>query len=97
MLVGGLATLVVVSGDFSWGNTFAQAAGPVMTIPQVIPAAVGCPVTMPVHFRTGGAAVASMVFSIDFDQICLRFDAVDNNSDGQPDSVHFNTPPMFRG
>ena len=97
MLAGGLATLAVISGGLSSGQIFAQATDPSLAIPQAIPAVVGQPVTVPVHFRTGGAAVASVVFSVDFDEACLRFDAGDNNNDGQLDNVRFNKPAMFRG
>ncbi len=97
ILVSGLVMLAIVGSSFGADRIFAQASGPSLTIPQAIPAMVGSPVTVPVDFRTGGAAVGSVVFSIDFDEECLGFDARDNNNDGQPDSVHFSKPAAFRG
>lgn len=97
LLAGALIALVIISSSILSDRIFAQASGPSLTIPQAIPATVGNLATVPVDFRTGGAAVGSVVFSIDFDEVCLGFDARDNNNDGLPDSVHFNKPAAFRG
>ncbi|HWQ46253.1 MAG TPA: carboxypeptidase regulatory-like domain-containing protein [Longilinea sp.] len=52
-------------------------------------------VVMPVAFDPGTYSVSAVVFSIDFDQTMLSFDATDGNSDGVPDSVIFNVPASF--
>ena len=67
-----------------------------LTIPTDLVAAGGYSVTVPVAFQNGANAVGSIVFSLDFDQGCLAFDAQDRNNDGMPDAVRFMAPPAFR-
>ena len=67
-----------------------------LTIPTDLVAAGGYSVTVPVVFQNGANAVGSIVFSLDFDQGCLAFDAQDRNNDGMPDAVRFMAPPAFR-
>lgn len=95
--VGYAVSLVIISGYLAWGPIFAQVAGPTLSIPQALPAMAGQPVTVPIDLQTGETAVASIVFSIDFDQTCLGFDSSDNDHDGLFDNVHFNMPAAFRG
>jgi len=90
-------SFVIVSGCFVWAPIFAQVVGPTLSIPQGFPALAGQLVTVPLNLQTGGTAVASMAFSVDFDQTCLGFDNSDNDHDGILDNVHFNMPAAFSG
>lgn len=75
----------------------AEPAAPVLlAMPTGIAAATGYSVTVPVAFQSGGNAVGSTTFSIDFDEGCLAFNERDGNNDGRPDAVRSNVPPAFR-
>ncbi|MEZ4862377.1 MAG: hypothetical protein R3C14_13760 [Caldilineaceae bacterium] len=97
MFAGVLVALAIISSGLWQGQLWAQVTGPTLTIPQAIAATVGHPVLAPVDFRAGGAAVASLTFSIDFDESCLGFDDSDSNNDGLLDHVHFSKPAAFQG
>lgn len=73
---GSLVLVAVISGCWLGGRLLAQSSGPALRLPPALPAVVGQPVTVPVDFRPGGAAVASLTFSIDFDESCLGLDAL---------------------
>ena len=88
--------VAVISGCLLWGRMMAQSTGPSLALPVGLPATVAQRVTVPVNFRTAGAAVGSLIFSIDFDESCLRFDASDLNNDGLLDSVRFTLPAAFQ-
>lgn len=72
ILVGicGLAILAL-SGS---GMLAAPLAGPSLTIPESIPGVPGGSVVVPVTFDADGTQIASMVFSIDYDERYLSFD-----------------------
>ncbi len=70
---------------------------PMLSVPDNIPAQPAASVVVPVSFAAGGAAISSMVFSIDFDQAWLVFDPTDSDGDGVPDAVNFNLPVAFTG
>ena len=44
-------------------------------------------ISVPVILNTDGASIASVGFSLDYDQTCLSFDATDANSDDIPDNI----------
>lgn len=77
--------------------TPAEAAAPaLLAMPAGIAAATGYSVTVPVAFQSGGNAVGSTTFSIDFDESCLAFNERDGNNDGRPDAVRSTVPLAFR-
>ena len=72
-----------------------QLSQPTLSIPDQVQAQRGGTVTLPVTFNSGGHAIASTVFSVDYDQTWLTFDPTDSNGDGIPDDITFSTPPAF--
>jgi hypothetical protein len=66
-----------------------------LAVPDLYPAIPGQHVSLPISFDPKGKQVSSAVFSIDFDQTWLTFNSSDSNSDGFPDSIHFNLPDGF--
>ncbi len=68
---------------------------PGVTISANIPAQPGGLVTVPVAFSAGGDSIASVVFSLDYNQYLLTFNPIDANDDGWPDRVKVLTPAMF--
>jgi hypothetical protein len=66
-----------------------------LTVPDLYPAIPRQHVSLPVTLDTKGMQVSSAVFSIDYDQSWLKFNAADGNHDGLPDALHFNLPQGF--
>ena len=90
-IVLGLGLLVVVCGValllFSTGGLLAAPlAGPSLVIPDSIPGVPGSSVVIPVTFDADDNQIASMIFSIDYDERYLSFDPT------VPDAVKFNLP-----
>ena len=50
---------------------------------------------MPINFTANGNSIASLIFSVDYDQTWLAFDPMDSDEDGIPDAVAFNLPGAF--
>ena len=76
--------------------TAAMPAGaPLLSIPSQIPAMPGSSVSVPVTFSSGSNSIASLVFSIDFNEAYLSFDPADNDNDGIPDAITLNAPAAF--
>jgi len=69
--------------------------GPVLAIPDQVPASPGGRVTLPINFTANGHHISSLIFSVDYDQTWLTFDPTDSNGDGIPDAVTFNLPGAF--
>lgn len=92
-------TLHLLSGldKLSSQLVWAQSTGPTLAIPTEVVAGSANTVTVPVNFRTNGASIAAIVFSIDFDQTCLHFDASDHDGNTRPDSIRFNIPAQMSG
>ena len=68
---------------------------PELLIRSRIPAAGNEPVVVPVEFNSNGQDIASVAFSVDYNQACLDFDPSDGNLDGIPDAITFLSPPSF--
>lgn len=96
LVAGGIAIVGLLTGNMARKPLWAQTNAPILTIAQAVPAQVDQPITIPIRFQSSGAAVGSLVFSVDFDESCLGFDPRDENLDGQPDAIRFYAPPMFR-
>jgi len=73
----------------------AQSGQPTLTIPDQTSALFGDTVAVPITYTSNSATIASTIFSIDFDETCLGFDAADDNGDGVPDAVSLNIPSSF--
>ena len=70
--------------------------GPNLIIPTEITAVFGDPVDVPVELDTQGSALASIAFSVDYDDTCLSFDPTDTNPvDGIPDAIDISLPASF--
>lgn len=68
---------------------------PVLALPSAaVPGSDGY-VSVPVQLSPDGAAVTSLVFSLDIEQTCLLFDPVDADRNGRPDAVTVNLPASF--
>ena len=90
VLIGlGLSLTSARSADAS------ESTGPLLWIPDDIPAQYDSVVTVPVNHEGNGNSIAALTFSIDFDQTWLTFDPTDNNNDGVPDAIHFTIPSAF--
>jgi hypothetical protein len=70
----------------SSGLLAAPLAGPILTIPESIPGVPGSSVVIPVTFDADDTQIASMVFSIDYDERYLTFDPT------VPDAYEFYLP-----
>lgn len=68
---------------------------PSLSIPQNVPGYPYQNVIMPIQFTGNGNSIASLVFSVDYDQTCLQFDPTDADGDGIPDAVTFSIPPGY--
>lgn len=92
---------LLLAGELFTDNAVARPAAlpntpALLAIPTDLVAAGGYSVTVPVVFQSGGNAVGSTTFSLDFDESCLAFDDRDGNNDGRPDTVRFGAPLAFR-
>jgi len=98
MIVGFLLIALLFSGQSPVQSAApAEPAAPaLLAMPTGIAAATGYSVTVPVSFQSGGNAVGSTTFSIDFDESCLAFNERDGNNDGRPDAVRSTVPLAFR-
>lgn len=56
---------------------------------------VGEFVQVPVSLTNGTDGIASMAFSVDYDENCLVMDATDRDEDGIPDAIAFNVPGLY--
>jgi hypothetical protein len=89
-----IGLLVILSGVALWGLPgggvasllAAPLAGPSLVIPDLIPSNPGGSVVIPVTFDSNGEDIASIIFSIDYDERYLTFDP------GVPNAVVFNLP-----
>ena len=88
--IGMLLSLIGIS-LFAPAGLAAPQDGPVISIPTGIWAQPLSTVVIPVHFSANGAQIASMVFSIDYDERYLRFDSA------LPDAIVFSLPAAFVG
>lgn len=70
---------------------------PRLAIPANVPGNPYQTVTMPVQFTRNTTNIASLVFSVDFDQTCLQFDPTDADQNGIPDAVTFSISGAFQG
>lgn len=89
LMVGILVLGAALLGIPRWVNGTSLAAplaGPGLSIPDQIQATPGSTVLIPVSFLPDGSQIASMVFSIDFDDTWLTFDP------GVEDAVVFSLP-----
>jgi hypothetical protein len=92
---GGGCGLTAMTGPSLPSGSAALSDGPVLTIPDQVPASPGGMVTLPVNFTANGNSIASMIFSVDYDQTWLTFDPTDSDSDGIPDTVTLDIPSAF--
>ncbi|MGB0385898.1 MAG: FG-GAP-like repeat-containing protein, partial [Ardenticatenaceae bacterium] len=72
-------------------------SSPQLSISSDIPVYIGTNVVVPVEFMSNTTQIASTVFSVDYDESCLAFDATDSDNDGVPDAISFNLPNAFNG
>lgn len=67
-----------------------------MTIPTNVTGYPGEAVTLPLTFVASGNQIASMAFSLDYDESCLAFSEADANLDGIPDAVALSISSAFQ-
>lgn len=77
------------------GPPASVAGQPGLHIPVAIPGHFGAPVVVPINYISGGAMIASTIFSVDYAQECLAFDQTDGDDNSIPDSIVFNVPGAF--
>ena len=84
------------TGTLSSASTLASSVDKIsLTVPDLYPAIPRQQVSLPVNLDPKGKKVSSIVFSIDFDQSWLAFDASDGNNDGVPDAISLNLPTGY--
>jgi Leucine-rich repeat (LRR) protein len=86
---------ITITGSKSVTAHFVPVSGPMLRIPDHLPAYPGSTVRVPVQYSHNLFDIASLTFSIDFDQNCLVFDPTDNDGDGVPDSMMSHQPGAF--
>lgn len=92
MCTGGFATISATTNLFG----AKVAVGTIrIEIPDGVPALPNAQVEIPVILNTGGQAISSAIFSIDFDEQWLQLDPSDQDKDGLPDSVSLDLPKGF--
>jgi hypothetical protein len=69
------AGVLIFSIPLTASARFEGTAGPALTIPSQIPASMNSLVSIPVSFSANGNNVASVLFSIDYDENYLTFDS----------------------
>jgi hypothetical protein len=77
------------------GRPAAANSQPGLHIPVAIAGHFGAPVAVPINYASGGTAIASTIFSVDYAQNCLVFDSTDADQDSIPDSIVFSVPAAF--
>lgn len=95
-----ILVLLFSAGYLHSQNLFGLAAAdaaPSLSIPSLIPASSNSTVTVPVIFAANGNSIASVVFSLDYDQAWLSINPADGNGDGTPDVVTLFLPAGFSG
>ncbi len=66
-------------------------------LPDEVQALKDSKVNIPISFNPASSLINSMIFSIDFDESWLGFDASDADKDGLPDAISFRLPDGFIG
>ncbi len=66
-----------------------------LQIGDSLTAQAGETLNVPITLETAGNRVAAAAFALDFDEAKLNFDPADNDNDGIPDAIHFNTSARF--
>ncbi len=94
-LEGLAATSTPTSSPTPTATPTQVSSGPILSIPNDIPASAGQLVSVPVNFTGNGHSIASTAFSVDYDQTCLAFDSTDSDGDGIPDAVTLSLPAAF--
>jgi hypothetical protein len=79
----------------STGEVQAVAVTPLLWVPLGLEPAADGMVAVPVRLTPNGAAVASVLFSLDLDAACLVFDPADDDHNGVPDAITNPLPPAF--
>ncbi|MHC4995830.1 MAG: PEP-CTERM sorting domain-containing protein [Planctomycetota bacterium] len=92
---GGIVMAIVTALACGMMGSSDSMAAPNLSIPDLIPVTPGGSVIVPVHFTGGEDLIASVLFSIDYDETALTFDPTDGNGDGIPDSISFAIPAAF--
>jgi len=66
-----------------------------LEIPDQVPSFLNADTVIPVNLETGGNAISSAVFSVDFDEAWLSIDPADSNHDGLPDAIELSLSQGF--
>ncbi len=82
---------LAIAGFYNLAGLAAQLSGPALSIPSNLTALPGSTVAVPVTFSANGNQIASLVFSIDYDQSVLLYD------DSLPNAISFSLPADFVG
>lgn len=90
-----LALLVLDEPAIHAGRPTTTTSQPGLHIPVAIAGHFGAPVVVPINYTSGGAAIASLIFSVDYAQDCLTFDPTDGDENSIPDDIVFNISGAF--
>jgi len=100
LLLGGVRNIIVNAQHIQITQRIKEtdtSTGPILRIPQNTIAYAGEPVSLTVIFTSNDHAIASTVFSLNYDQTCLHFDPTDADGDQIPDAVMLDIPGGFNG
>lgn len=87
-ILAGLVGISLPGGQVT--PAWAAVDGVSLALSTVGPVSPGDTVVLPITFTSGGSQISSMIFSIDYDQSRLSFNAADQNGDGYPDGISFS-------
>lgn len=91
LVSAGVILALAIAGFYSLVGLAAQLGNPVLSIPSNLTALPGSTVAVPITFTANGSQIASLVFSIDYDQSLLLYD------DTLPNAISFSLPADFVG
>ena len=77
------------------GSAYAFALLRLLEVPFDLPGRFGEVVEVDVSFKGQEFAIVAATFSLDYDESCLTFDPVDQDSNGMPDNIRLRLPSQF--
>ncbi|MEM7536629.1 MAG: Ig-like domain-containing protein [Chloroflexota bacterium] len=99
-----VVTVVLLLMGIAWGvqghllqfmTVQGQASGPSLTVGDVGPVVVGDTVSVSIAFASHGNSISAVLFSVDYDENCLAFDASDGNGDNISDAISWDAPASY--
>jgi hypothetical protein len=83
------------SGNREIAASLITEPGPVLSMPDEVPAVPGGLTTVPVTFAANDHNITSLAFSVDYDETWLALDPADRDGNGIPDAMVFSLSGDF--